>query len=125
MLYLKKMGKKCIICESKNDGKKKPSVISFYKIQHQRRNDKQNRWISAVKEFDPAIVVKNDRLIYSLHWPVNIPTTPYYGRERPVDPSSIFPQRYRHFRSLFLENQGQKNETLLVKMDDTQTLSGP
>ena len=86
MLYLKKMGKKCIICESKNDG------ISFYKIQHQRGNDKQNRWISAVKEFDPAIVVKNDRLIYSLHWPVNIPTTPYYGRERPVDPSSISPK---------------------------------
>ena len=60
ILYLKKMGKKCIICESKNDGKKRPSVISFYKIQHQRRNDKQNRWISAVKEFDPAIVVKNE-----------------------------------------------------------------
>ena len=90
------MVKKCIIrkCQSKYDGKKRSSGISFYKIQHQRRNEEQNCRISAIKELDPAIVIENDTLICSLHWPINTLTTPYHGRERLVDPHSIFLQSH-------------------------------
>ena len=68
-----------------DDENEKIPVYRFPKDEFERE-----RWIDVIGRINANLVVKSDTVVCRLHWPVGFKTKESYGKERPVDPPSVF-----------------------------------
>ena len=92
------MGKTCCVYGCKTNYKTErrsrdeEQNMSVYRFPSEKKNNKERqRWIDVVKKINANLQVGDETVICDRHWPLNCAKKLHYGRERPVDPPSVFP----------------------------------
>ena len=70
--------------------KRKRNTFQFYRFPNKKNNEERQRWIDVVKKINANLEVGDETVICSRHWPENCAMKRHYGKERPVDPPSVF-----------------------------------
>jgi hypothetical protein len=65
--------------------------VSVYRFPHATRfPGERERWIEVASKITKDLKVNDNTVICSRHWPANAPMFSFYGKDRPVNPPSIF-----------------------------------
>ena len=63
----------------------------MYRLPDEKKFPKERAdWISVLSKINANLNITHDTAVCSKHWPPDKPTFLYYGKERPVDPPSVF-----------------------------------
>ena len=97
--------------------------VHVYRLPNPKKFPKQHDdWVSVLTKINANLNITNDTVVCSKHWPPNKPTFTHYGKERPVDPPSVFdkipasivspppPPNRRTFRSSCHERNRQPDQ---------------
>ena len=91
------MGRTCCVydCNTnyKSEVKKRKldEEVHVYRLPNEKKFPKERAdWISVLTKINANLKITNDTVVCNKHWPPNKPTFTYYGKERPVDPPSVF-----------------------------------
>ena len=97
--------------------------VHVYRLPNPKKFPKQHDdWVSVLTKINANLNITNDTVVCSKHWPPNKPTFTHYGKERPVDPPSVFdkipasivplppPPNRRTFRSSCHEQNQQPDQ---------------
>ena len=85
LLLLLKMGRKCCVtnCDGNYDKDKKEKTFRL-----PRKQEERERWLAVIPRDNKPD--KNDIVVCERHWPLGYPTLHVYGKERPLNPPSVF-----------------------------------
>lgn len=91
------MGKTCCLASCKSNYRSEvktrtdDETISVYRFPHAKRFPREReRWIEVASKITKDLNVNDNTVICSRHWPANAPMFNFYGKDRPVNPPSIF-----------------------------------
>ena len=94
------MGKTCCVygcktnyrTEMRDRDENEKGIVSVYRFPSKKKNNEERqRWIDVIKKINANLEVGDETVICSRHWPENCTKRLHYGKERPVDPPSVFP----------------------------------
>ena len=79
------MGRKCYVmnCDGNYDKDKKEKTFRL-----PRKQEERERWLAVIPRDN--IPDKKHTVVCERHWPLGYPTVRDYGKERPLNPPSVF-----------------------------------
>ena len=91
------MGKTCCLATCKTNyrsevkTRSKDEEISVYRFPNAKRFPKEREnWIEVASKITKNLNINDDTVICSRHWPANAPMFSFYGKDRPLNPPSVF-----------------------------------
>ena len=96
--FSSKMGKTCCVYDCNTNYKSEikrrkldDECVHVYRVPNPKKFPKQHAdWVSILTKINANLNITNETVVCSKHWPPHKPTFLHYGKERPVDPPSVY-----------------------------------